>query len=118
MTSEPTPHIGLDLDGDIAIARVLSREIRHPGPAVELGEQIASLLDRGHRRILINFEDNRYLCSTAFASILNVVRRVQAAGGQVKACCMDPDVQVGAQILGLGRFLEIHETERAALDAF
>ena len=118
MTSEPTPHIGLDHEGDIAIARVLSREIRHPGPAVEMGEQLASLLDRGHTRLLINFEDNRYLCSTAFASLLNVARKAQAAGGQLKACCIDPEVQVGAEILGLGRFIEIYETERAALDAF
>jgi anti-sigma B factor antagonist len=118
MTSEPTAHIGLEMDGDIAIVHILSREIRHPGPAVEMGEQLASVLDQGHERILINFKGNRYLCSTAFATLVNVAKKVQAAGGQIKACCLDPDVQVGAQILGLGRFIEIHETERAALDSF
>ena len=118
MSNDPQPHIRVELDGGVAIARVLSREVRHPEPAQELGAEVASLVDRGYPRILLNFADNRYLCSTAFAALLTAARKAQAAGGQVRISDMDPDVLVGAQIIGLGRLIPIHATEREALAAF
>jgi anti-sigma B factor antagonist len=50
--------------------------------------------------------------------LLNVVKTVTAAGGSLKLCGMDPEVRIGADIIGLGRFVAILPDESAALDAF
>lgn len=105
--------------GGLTVARITSEEIRHPHEAAELSQQLADLVARdGVRDLLINFDRNRYLGSSAFAVLIGLAQKLGAAGGRLKVCALDPSVQIGANIIGLGRLVEIFDDERSALDSF
>jgi len=73
---------------------------------------------RESNRYLLSLRHTKYMSSTAFATLLEFWKQVTADGGQVKICGMDPDVRVGADIIGLGHCIPIYEDQRTALAAF
>jgi stage II sporulation protein AA (anti-sigma F factor antagonist) len=119
MIQDDSPYFRAKQSGDVAVARVDGPEIRHPTPASELSADVFKLVDPGGiRKVLLNMREVRYLSSTAFASLLNLSRRVQGAGGILKICELHPDVQVGANIIGLGRIIDTYGSESEALESF
>ena len=112
-------HFDLDMQDGVAVASVISPEIRHPGPAQELGAELASLLERDRlTRIVLDLSQTRYLSSTGFAVLLTFAKKVEAAKGQLKIAGMQPDVMVGANIIGLGRIVELYPDVKSALATF
>lgn len=119
MAHDDSPHFRLKHAGDVAVVEIRSRELRHPPEAMQFSEDVSLALERdGARKVLIDFTHNDYLCSTAFATLLNLSRELQKRGGTLKLCCLHPDVLRGANIIGLGRVVEIYDDEKAALDSF
>ena len=55
------------------------------------------------------------LSSTAFAMLLNFAKKITTLGGTLKLCEMDPEVRIGADIIGLGRFVPIVTEESVAV---
>jgi hypothetical protein len=49
---------------------------------------------------------------------LNLAKLVDGYGGTMKICGMTPDLLFGANIIGLGRAVEIHPDEHSALASF
>ena len=112
-------HFDLRIHDGVAVASVVTPEIRHPAPAQELGAELSSLLDRDRlTRIVLDLDAVRYLSSTGFAVLLGFAKKVEAAKGQLKLAGMQPDVLVGANIIGLGRIVEIHPDVSSALESF
>lgn len=119
MARRSTTHFDLELIDDVAVAYVTSPEIRHPAPAQELSAELTQLLERDrYTKFVIDLSDTRYLSSTGFAVILTFAKKVEAAKGQLKITGLQPDVMVGANIIGLGRIVEIHPDVDSALAAF
>jgi anti-anti-sigma factor len=118
MARDAHNHFDLQMHGGVAVATVVSPEIRHPGPAQELGAELARLVEHDKlTRVVIDLSHTRYLSSTAFAVLLSFAKKVEAAHGQLRIAGMQPDVLVGANIIGLGRIVEIHPDVASALAA-
>jgi anti-anti-sigma factor len=112
-------HIRLKDAHGITVVEVLEREIRHPGPAADFGFEVYGLVEReGHNRLLLDFTKNEYLCSTAFAVLVNLKKKVDEVGGQLKICGMSEEVLAGAHIIRLPELIEIYADERTALASF
>ncbi len=106
-----------DTDG-VTLVTTLTELIRHPPQAQVFSEDLAKLVDHDLRtKIVINMSKTRYLGSSAFAALIGLARKVNAKGGKLALCELDPDVQVGANILGLGSIMPIYETEGEAITA-
>ncbi|WP_169976870.1 STAS domain-containing protein [Tautonia rosea] len=98
------------------VARLKAREIRHPEVAVELGSQLRALVEQHQRtRIVVDLQDTRYLSSTAFATLLNLGRLLQQHQGKMALCNLDPDVMVGARIIGIAQVAPIFDSEADAI---
>jgi anti-anti-sigma factor len=69
----------------------------------------------GARNYVLNLKQTKYMSSTAFAMLLNFAKKVTGSGGTLKLCAMDPDVRIGADIIGLGRFVPIVAEESVAI---
>ncbi len=105
--------------GEVLVVEVRSRQIRHPSAAVEFGDELRDLLKREPaRKVLLDFTHNDYLSSTSFATLMNLAKEISATGGVLKISSLHPDVLRGANIIGLGRVVEIYQDELSALDAF
>lgn len=115
----PSPYFETSAHGDIVVARLDVPEIRHPTPAQEFGADVLALMDRdGYRKILLDLGPVRYLSSTGFAVLVGLAKRISEAGGTLKICNIHPDVEVGANIIGLGRVVETYADEAEALRSF
>ena len=104
--------------GDVVVARMTVAVIRHPPQAQEFSQDLVELLETYKRtRIVLNMRGSHYLGSSAFAAIFGLARRIDAAGGKLALCELDPDLLTGANILGLGTIVPIVDTEAEAIAA-
>ena len=118
MAEASTPLVQWSLDDGVAVVEVLAREIQGPEAAAALGEQLGSLLRSGETRLLLDFGRTRVMSSTAFGTLLNFWKQVDAARGELRICSMEPAVRFGADILSLGQYIPIHDDRPSAMAAF
>lgn len=108
----------LEEDGKVTVVRLLSDDLRQPSQAVDLGDQLTSLIESGRAHLLIDFQKLNYLGSTGFAILLVLARKARAAGGELKLLGMQEEVRFGANILGIGSVVAIYDDEEEAIAAF
>ncbi len=119
MSTVDFQHIKTSMVDDVAVVEVLSKELRFPQQARELEAELALVAAQDWaRKLLINMQHTRYLSSTGFAVLIQLVKLAKGRGDQVKFCGLHPEVRIGADIIGLDKFAEIHETEHEALKSF
>jgi anti-anti-sigma factor len=118
--SEPNfQHIRMSMVEDIVVVEIVSKDLQGPKPAQELGAELNQVAHQDWaKRILVDFRRINYLSSTGFAVLVGLVTRSKAAGREVKFCNINPDVRVGADIIGLPTLVEIYDSEESALRAF
>src|SRR3954447_22313010 len=120
MASADFQHLRLSrFDDDVVHVEVMTKDLQGPEHAQELSTELTRVLGQGWaKRVLLDFRRTRYLSSSGFAALFTLVKQAKAAGQQIRLCNMHPDVRIGADILGLGKLVEIHEDENAALKSF
>jgi anti-anti-sigma regulatory factor len=111
-------HIAYELIDDdapqVVVIEFLSHEFGSPAHAIELGEQINSLIrPELPRNYVIDFAKVRGLGSTAFGEIANFVRRA----GRVRVCNLDDTLRLGAALIGLDDWVEFSDSRSAAIRA-
>jgi anti-anti-sigma factor len=112
-------HIKTDMVGDVAVVQVLSRELRFPPQCKAVGDELTLVSGQDWaKKLLVNLKHTKYLCSTGFAILFNLVKQARDQGTVVRFCELDPEVRIGADIIGLDKMAPIHDGEAAALKAF
>jgi anti-anti-sigma factor len=111
-----SPHVRAETVDDVIVLTLLVSEVRTPILAASVGKDLGTLIDTyGAAPYVLNLKQTRYMSSTAFAMLLNLAKKVTARGGTLKLCEMDPEVRIGADIIGLGRFVPIVAEESVAV---
>ena len=119
MSTVEFQHIKANMVGDVAVVEVLTKELRFPPQAQELGQELALIARQAWaRQLLINMSHVKYLSSTGFAVLINVVKQARERSDVVKFCSFHPEVQIGADIIGLDKLAEVHDSEHEALQSF
>src|SRR5262245_59880670 len=115
MSTVDFQHIKTSMADDVAVVEVVSRELRFPAQCQELGSELYLVASQDWaQKLLINLKRTKYVCSTGFGVLVNLVNQVKEKGGEVKFCDLDPEVRIGADIIGLDKVAEIHPSEHAA----
>jgi len=119
MSSQPPElHFESEDVGPVTVVHVQSREIRHPSAALEFGNQLRTLIEEhGRTRLAIDLKKTHYLCSTGFSALLTIARALKAMDGAIALCNLDPEVAVGARIIGIDRITPIFDDEDEAIEA-
>jgi anti-anti-sigma regulatory factor len=115
-TAAVQAHIAYELIDDnspkAVVIEFLSPEIASPLHALELGEQLNSLIrPELPRNYVIDFGHVRSLGSTAFGEIARFVRRVD----RVRVCNLDETLRLGAALIGLDDWVEFADSRHAAI---
>jgi anti-sigma B factor antagonist len=120
MSSTPDfQHLRLSRVNDVVIVEIVSKDLRGPEAARELGAELSAVsAQEWAKRLLVNFRPIGYLSSTGFAVLFKLVSQFAAKGGQLKICNMEPGIRLGAEIVGLDKLVEIYDSEASALAAF
>ncbi|MDO4558037.1 MAG: STAS domain-containing protein [Planctomycetia bacterium] len=84
----------------------------------ELGQELLELVENGgYRRIVLNFGRIEFFSSGALGKLITLDKRVRSLNGTLVCCNIQPDIFEVFKITRLDRFLKIHDTEDAALNA-
>ena len=119
MATADFKHLQVSMVKEVAVVEIVSKDLRGPDLALELGAELTTVAGQEWaKQLLLNFRHVRYLSSTGFAVLVKLLNQAKATGQQVKFCEVDPDVRIGADIIGLSKYVEIYDHEAAALKAF
>jgi len=112
-------HIRLSRVGDVVLIELITKDIQGPAVAQQLGTELQQVLVQDWAKwIVVEFQKVTYLSSSGFAAIFRVVKEARNKGIEIKLCGMDGAVELGANIVGLDKVAEIHETQESAFKAF
>jgi anti-sigma B factor antagonist len=119
MSTVDFQHITTSMVGEVAVVEILAKELRFPHQAQELGTELTLVAGQDWaKQLLVNMKHTKYLSSTGFAILLNLVKQAKDRGTTLKFCSLDPEVRIGADIIGLDKIASIYGTEHEAIKAF
>jgi anti-sigma B factor antagonist len=105
--------------GDVTVINFVDRKILDEQNIQVIGEQLFSLVDQdGRRKLLLNFGNVEYLSSAALGKLITLNKKLQAVGGRLILCNIDPQIYEVFEITKLDRFFNIQKEEQAALQSF
>ncbi|MBY0522713.1 MAG: STAS domain-containing protein [Gemmataceae bacterium] len=120
MTSQPRRRrLEVEDIGDVTVVNFTDRKILDEQNIQLIGEQLFSLVDEaGRKKVLLNFGNVEYLSSAALGKLITLNKKLQAAGGRLILCNIDPQIYEVFEITKLNKLFNIHKEEQAALQAF
>ena len=114
MSQELSPHFRLETINGITVVHFLDQKI-----VTEANDQLSALVEKEeHRQLLLNFSHLKVLSSIAIAKLVSLQQKVSGSQGKLKVCCVNPNLLELLQYVGLDRYIDIYETQEAALRAF
>lgn len=84
----------------------------------ELGEAVRTQLDKGARRLLINFEGVSYLDSSGIGELVGCYTSILNRKGELKLCGLNSRIFNLMQMTSLHSVFEVKDTEAEALTGF
>jgi anti-sigma B factor antagonist len=120
MSSQPRRRrLEVEQIGDVTVVNFVDRKILDEPTIQVIGDQLFSLVDEeGWRKLLLNFGNIEYLSSAALGKLITLNKKLQAAGGRLILCNIDPQIYEVFEITKLDKFFNIQKEEQAALQAF
>jgi anti-sigma B factor antagonist len=79
--------------------------------------KIALVLET-NRRVLLNMQQVQFVDSAGIGALVSCLRRVSAAGGELKLCAMSKTVRMAFEIVRMHRIFETFDTREDAIRAF
>lgn len=119
--SQPPRRRRLEVEdiGDVTVVNFVDRRILDEQNIQVIGEQLFSLVDEvGRKKILLNFGNVEFLSSAALGKLIALHKKLQAVGGRLILCNIDPEIYEVFEITRLDKFFNIQKEEQAALQAF
>jgi anti-sigma B factor antagonist len=84
----------------------------------ELKELIQSALDKGERRLLVDFSRTGYIDSSGLGALVSISKRVREAGGELRLSGLNDDLRSLFELTKLDTLFAITETPGQALTSF
>ena len=105
----------LDLSGRISVGEALAFG---PGSGTVLSDVIRDLASKGHRKILLNLKDVKYIDSSGMGDVMRSFTALQRLGGELKLLSPAPPVLQVLQVTHLHKVLKIEDDEVSAVQTF
>src|SRR3954451_12022480 len=118
MSSQPPRRRRLEVEdiGDVTVVNFTDKKILDEQNIQIIGEQLFSLVDElGRRKILLNFGNVEYLSSAALGKFITLNKKVNAAGGRLILCNIDPQIYEVFEITKLNKLFNIKKDEQTAM---
>jgi anti-sigma B factor antagonist len=105
--------------GDVTVVSFTDRKILDEQNIQRIGEELFGLVDDlGRKNLLLNFGNVEYMSSAALGKLITLNKKVQAAGGRLVLCKIDPQIREVFEITRLDRLFTIKGDEQEALQVF
>jgi anti-sigma B factor antagonist len=84
----------------------------------ELKDLIQAALDKGDRRLLIDFSSTGYIDSSGLGALVSISKRIREAGGELRLAGLNEDLRSLFELTKLDTLFTISETPDQALASF
>ena len=88
------------------------------GNRQELKDLVGAALDKGERRILIDFSQTGYIDSSGLGALVSISKRVREAGGELRLSGLNEDLRSLFELTKLDTLFQISDTRERALESF
>jgi anti-sigma B factor antagonist len=114
MSALSAPHFLVKSVNGVTIATFVNSKV-----VLEAREPLYDLVDKeGHKRIVLNFQNVRFVSSAPIGVLIKLKTKAEAIGGSVKFCCLDQDLVDIFRITSVLQLFDIHDTEDDAVASF
>jgi anti-sigma B factor antagonist len=79
---------------------------------------LTDLVDHGHPRLLVDLAGVSYIDSAGLAALVAAMKHARHAGGDVRLCALQPDVQATFEVARLVTVIDIKRSRAASLAAW
>jgi anti-sigma B factor antagonist len=84
----------------------------------ELKDLVQAALERGERRLLVDFSRTGYIDSSGLGALVSISKRVREAGGELRLSGLNDDLRTLFELTKLDTLFAITETPEQALTNF
>jgi anti-sigma B factor antagonist len=88
------------------------------GNRQELKDLVQAALDRGDRRLLIDFSRTGYIDSSGLGALVSISKRIREAGGELRLSGLNEDLRSLFELTKLDTLFSIADTPQQALASF
>jgi anti-sigma B factor antagonist len=88
------------------------------GNRQELKDLVQATLDRGERRLLIDFSRTGYIDSSGLGALVSISKRIREAGGELRLSGLNEDLRSLFELTKLDTLFAIADTPQQALASF
>jgi anti-sigma B factor antagonist len=88
------------------------------GNRQELKDLVGAALEKGERRILIDFSQTGYIDSSGLGALVSISKRVREAGGELRLSGLNEDLRSLFELTKLDTLFQISDTRERALESF
>jgi len=110
-------NVQTEQSGGVAIVRVGDARLMYPMLG-DFSAAVNALVASGKRDILIDLTPVTYVDSATIGCLMDLLRQVRAAGGQLKLSGVQKRVETMLTLTGAQNFIEIHADEPSAVKSF
>lgn len=118
MPNQPRRPLRLEIVDDVAVIHFVESRIVAEEDIQNLGDQLDQFVEDGHRQLVLNFSNARYLSSAALGRLFTLKKKLSQLDGQIRFCSIHPDLLEIFRITRLDAVFEIDPDQSSALQAF
>lgn len=119
MSQASRRHLSTETIDGVTVVSFVDTKIVTEENIQEVGDQLYHLVDvEGKKKLLLNFGNVQYLSSAALGKLINLKKKVGAVKGELKLCCIHPDLLEVFRITRLDQVFKIFPDEQGALNTF
>jgi anti-anti-sigma factor len=108
--------VGVRDEGDFAI--VSSHGYINNLGGEKLGEACHTLIDQGHRKLILNLRDSPVVNSIGISILIEIIEKVLGLNGRIAFTELTPTIEKTFKIMGLLQYAEHYPTESEAVARF
>ena len=123
-SSAPAPRgksrIQVIVQGDqVAVVTLLEARILDEANIGELGQELMDLVKKRYMiKMVIDLSQVQYLSSAVLRHLIALYKAIKEEKGDLKLCCVKPEIREVFKITQLDKMMEIHEELVAAVNSF
>lgn len=104
---------------DVTVVNFADASILDAQQVQQIGQELFDLVDQqARRKIILDFENVRFLSSSALGVLITLRRKADAIKARVVFCNLRDDLRKVFKITNLEKMFEFYESEEKALSVF
>ena len=103
-------------DGDTCVVAVEGQLI--VGNRQELKQRVLDELERGERKLLVDFGQTGYIDSSGLGVLVSLSKKIREQGGELRLANLNDDLKTLFELTKLDTLFQIADTRERALESF